>query len=80
MTWEKLKNLIEEMSSEEQKMSVMIWSEYDCPRPIRHLHKIEENIYTVDDRNSYCDEKYAKAHPEKDIELVLEKGEYCLKS
>lgn len=78
MTWKELKELIEKMSPEEQEMFVIIWSEHDCPKPIRHLSK-EEDIY-VDIWDCYCNKEYADSHPEDDMELVLEKGEYCLKS
>lgn len=80
MTWKELKEQIEQMSIEDQKMSVMIWSEYDCPRSIHHLIQVERDIYAIDGEDSYCDEEYAKSHPEYDTELVLEKGEYYLKS
>ena len=79
MTWKELKEAIEQMSIEEQEATAMVWPEYDCPRPISHLSKIKANIYTVDGMDIYCDEKYAKDHPEEPIELVLEKGDYCLK-
>lgn len=79
MTWKELKDLINKMSPEEQGMSVIIWAEHDCPRPVQHLCKMEEDIYVVDDWDSYCSKEYAEAHPEEDIELVLEEGEYCLR-
>lgn len=79
MTWKELKKEIEKMSSEEQEMTVMIWSEYDCPRPIQRLRKMDEDIYSVGDTDSYCSKEYAEEHPEEDIELVLKKGEYCLR-
>lgn len=79
MTWKELKERIEQMSPEEQEGIVMMWSEYDCPQPVGHLRKVENNLYTVDGWDSYCDDNYAKAHPEKDIELVLEKGDYYLR-
>lgn len=79
MTWKELKELIDKMSPEEQEMTVMMWSEYDWPRPVQYLKEIEEDIYATDGWDNYCNEEYAKAHPEEDIELVLEKGEYCLK-
>lgn len=79
MTWRELRELLDKMSSEEQGMPVMIWSEHDCPRPIQHLHKIEEDIYAINGGDFYCNEECAKDYPKEDIELVLEEGEYCLK-
>lgn len=79
MTWKELKECIEQMSPEEQTGIVMMWSEYDQPRPAKHFSKADENLYVVDGWDSYCDENYTKVHPEKDIELVLEKGDYYLK-
>lgn len=79
MTWKELKECIEQMPPEEQTGIVMMWSEYGQPQPVEHFSKADENLYVVDGWDSYCDENYAKAHPEKDIELVLEKGDYYLK-
>lgn len=79
MTWKELKEYIEQMSPKEQESIVMMWPEYDCPKPIQHLHKIDKDIYVVDGWDSYCSKEYAEAHPEEDIELILQKGNYCLK-
>lgn len=80
MTWRELKELIDKMSPEEQENVVMIWSDNDCPRTAEYFKKVEKNIY-CDWWDSYCyDEDYIKSHPEEDVELVLEKGEYYLKS
>lgn len=80
MTWKELKELIEQMSPEEQETSIMIWSEYDIPRPVQHFRKIGRNIYTVDNGDYYCDDKYVEDYPEENAKLVLKEGEYCLKS
>lgn len=80
MTWKELKELIEQMSPEEQNKSVIIWTvEYDIPRPANRLSKRYENLYYIHGLDAYCDEKYIKDCSEEDIELVLGKGEYCLK-
>lgn len=41
--------------------------------------KRDEDLYYIHGLDSYCDEKYIKDCSEEDIELVLGKGEYCLK-
>ena len=75
MTWKELKELIEQMSTEDQDAKVIVWDRDEFPKPVKGLFNQDENVY----KNWLytCFESDLKGNS-NEWKLVLKEGEYYL--
>lgn len=75
MTWKELKELIEQMSPEEQDSKVIVWDRDEFPKSVDGLFNQDENVY----KNwlGTCFESDLEGNS-NEWKLVLKEGEYYL--
>lgn len=76
MTWKELKELIEQMSPEEQNAKVIVWDRDEFPKSVNSLLNQDENVYKSW-LNIYF-ESDLKERNSNELRLVLKEGEYYL--
>lgn len=77
MTWKELRELINQMSPEEQEDTVMIWGKYrSIPDPAEKLERLIMDMY-YDGTKRYF-RKNTDSCPNKSFKLVLKKGKYYI--